>query len=402
MRAARAPRTPRARAAGGRALGGGGRGEGGRGGGGRRGRARADGDSAQLWEGEGDVRATRTPPSSAAAPRWREQRGRRARAIQMAAKLGTGLNVRAATPTLVALQERKAAEAAEEAALERGEAEEQAAAPKVIGAMAPARGPAGPSAEAEAEVGAAVAAGVGDIMVGPPMPPPGAGADDDAFVGPPMPPSGAADAAGAGRRAAAAARGGGRRRLRPGRPQPAGDAERRRRRRRRRGRRRQRRRRRRRAGGASAGVAPDGAEGALEVRDGAGARPGGVAACDGRRRLRPVPVGLCGDDARAQAVPPRRGAAGRLPAAEHRLLAGRRSHHRLRRLEPAGDLRPRWTEARDADEGRHVHPPNGQDARPRRRVHPGALARPRQGDGDDGVGGRHGAALGRAGGDRPR
>ena len=114
-------------------------------------------------------------------------KGKKGKGIQMAAKLGTGLNVPAATPTLVALQERKAAEAAEEAA-SAAKQKKQAAAPKVIGAMAPARGPAGPSAEAEAEVGPPLPPGVGDAMVGPPMPPPGAGADDDAFVGPPMPP----------------------------------------------------------------------------------------------------------------------------------------------------------------------------------------------------------------------
>ena len=178
---------------------------------------------------EGDP-GRRTPALSAAAPRWRDK-GKKG-GVQMAAKLGTGLNVPAATPTLVALQERKAAEAAEEAA-SAAKQKKQAAAPKVIGAMAPARGPPAPRPRrrrrwAAVPPGWATRWWPADAAAG-------AGADDGAFVGPPMPPE--CRRCGRGRRrAAAAARGGGRRRLRSGRPQPAGDAERQRRRRRRRGR----------------------------------------------------------------------------------------------------------------------------------------------------------------------
>ena len=105
--------------------------------------------------------------------------------------------------------------AAEEAA--SAAAKKQAAAPKVIGAMAPAAGPAG-LGRGGGGGGAAAAPGVSDAMVGPPMPPAGAGATTPRLSARRCRPWG--HRCGRGRAgAAAAARGGGRRWLRSGRPQ---------------------------------------------------------------------------------------------------------------------------------------------------------------------------------------
>uniref|UniRef100_A0A7S0JCP2 FHA domain-containing protein n=1 Tax=Calcidiscus leptoporus TaxID=127549 RepID=A0A7S0JCP2_9EUKA len=104
--------------------------------------------------------------------------------LKMAPKLGTGLNVPAATPTLVALQQQRAT-----AAVTGGAHASSATATKVLPAHLPARPPA---EEEEAEVGPQMPPGVGGASMayaGPQLPPGmKAGADDDLEVGPPLPP----------------------------------------------------------------------------------------------------------------------------------------------------------------------------------------------------------------------
>mmetsp|Transcript_43053 Transcript_43053/g.132655 ORF Transcript_43053/g.132655 Transcript_43053/m.132655 type:complete len:320 (+) Transcript_43053:224-1183(+) len=127
------------------------------------------------------------------------------------------------------------------------------------------------------------------------------------------------------------------------------------------------------------------------------ARPRGQPARHGRVGLGPLLLGLRRHDARAEAVPAHRRAAGRVPGSLDLLLPKLRPRRGGGLVQPAGHPRPRRAQARNDDERRHVHPRHAAHARTRRGVHGCGVAPLGARDAGDGVGGRHCEAVGRGG-----